>query len=79
MDGIIEKLEECFHVPVNLGIMRGFVSSFSGLSNIFYATGIGVIMYALEDRLRNNKGSFTPNNMFGQVMSRLRTVYDEYF
>ena len=38
MDGIMEKLEVMLKLPVRLGIMRGFISSFPGLSNSFYAT-----------------------------------------
>ncbi|MFH2137010.1 MAG: cell division protein FtsA [Candidatus Omnitrophota bacterium] len=79
MDGIIEKLEEYIKLPVHLGIMRGFVSGFSGLSNSFYATGIGLIMHALNERTTNVRTRCSNKGILGQLLSKLRGVYEEYF
>lgn len=79
MDGIIERLEQITKQPVSIGIMRGFVSSSTGLSNIFYATGIGLVMFVLNQRKHNNQSSFSNNSIVGKAIAKIRNIYEEYF
>lgn len=79
MDGIIEKLEKVIKLPVTLGIMRGFVSEFSGLSNIFYATSIGLVKYILNEQMQEYKHTPIPSGLFGKMVAKVKTMYDEYF
>ncbi|MFH1094478.1 MAG: cell division protein FtsA [Candidatus Omnitrophota bacterium] len=79
MDGIIEKLEKTLDLKVSMGIMRGFVSSSPGLSNIFYSTGIGLIMHALGQKTAENKKTFSTGNIRSKIMAKIREVYEEYF
>jgi len=79
MDGIIERLEKITKLPVNMGIMRGFVSGSSGMSNIFYATGIGLVMHALNDRKNYNNGVFLTHSFLGKMITKIRNIYEEYF
>ncbi|MBU1044881.1 MAG: cell division protein FtsA [Candidatus Omnitrophica bacterium] len=79
MDGIIERLEKITKLPVNMGIMRGFVSSSSGMSNIFYATGIGLVMHALNERRNFNQGAFLTHSALGKVFAKIKNIYEEYF
>jgi cell division protein FtsA len=79
MDGIIERLERMTNLPVSIGITRGFVSSFSGLSNVFYATGIGLVMHALKQRKGSDQNDFDKNNIISRMMVKVRNIYEEYF
>ncbi len=79
MDGIIEKLEKALNLKVKMGIMRGFVSSSSGLSNIFYSTGIGLIMHALGQKNIDYKKTFSSGNLRSKIMAKIREVYEDYF
>jgi len=79
MDGIIEKLEKTLNLKVSMGIMRGFISNSSSLSNIFYSTGIGLIMHALGQKNIDNKKTFSTGNIRSKIMSKIREVYEEYF
>ena len=79
MDGIIERLEKITRLPVIIGIMRGFVSGFSGLSNIFYSTGIGLVMYGLKEDRIINQPDFLNNNIMSRMMAKVRNIYEEYF
>ncbi len=79
MDGIIEKLEKILGLKVSMGITRGFVSSSSGLSNIFYSTGIGLIMHALRQKNIDNKKTFSTGNIRSKIVAKIREVYEEYF
>lgn len=79
MEGIIEKLEEAMRLPVRLAILRGFVSRISGISNIFYATGMGLILQLLEPRLQSHRSNITEKSFLRLVMAKMRSVYEEYF
>jgi len=79
MDGIIDKIEQITSLPVGMGIMRGFVSSFSGISNIFYSTGIGLIMQVLQEKTQNQDVAYSQDNIFARIMTQARTIYEEYF
>lgn len=79
MDGIIERLEKITKLPVSMGIMRGFVSSSSGLNNIFYATGIGLVMHALNELSNDNKSTLLTNSTLGKITAKIRNIYEEYF
>jgi cell division protein FtsA len=79
MDGIIERLESVMGLPVKLGIMRGFVSNLSGLSNIFYATSIGLVMHILNEQKDDYRAFMRGKGVLGQVVSKIRSVYEEYF
>ncbi|MCG2712373.1 MAG: cell division protein FtsA [Candidatus Omnitrophica bacterium] len=80
MDGIIEKMEKTLGLKVSMGIMRGFVSSSSSLiSNIFYSTGIGLIMHALGQKNTDNKKAFATYDIRSKIIAKIREVYEEYF
>ncbi len=79
MDGMIEKVENTLKVPVNMGIMRGFVSGCSGLSNIFYATAVGLVMHGLNEKNSGGRKRVALNGFLDQLLSRVRNVYEEYF
>ena len=79
MDGIMEKVEKLLNVPVSMGITRGFVSNCSGLSNIFYATAIGMVLHGLNDRDSVKRQRVVVNGFFDHVFSKFRNVYEEYF
>lgn len=79
MDGMIEKLEKTIKLKVRMGIVRGFVSGFSGSSNVFYATGIGLVMHALKEHDISGKRTFSSGDIFAKVLAKARNIYDEYF
>ncbi|MCP4649247.1 MAG: cell division protein FtsA [PVC group bacterium] len=79
MDGVIEKLERQLNLPIHLGITRGFVSSFSGLGNSFYATGIGLIMHALAEKGKKYKSRNLQRGVVAQLVSKVKNIYEEYF
>lgn len=50
LKGSIEIAEEVFDMPVKLGIPRGFTGLVDLVKNPIYATGIGLILYALKNK-----------------------------
>ena len=79
MDGIMEKLEEGLNLPVRLGIMRGFVSGFPGLSNSFYATAIGLVMHVLQNRGYDKSKNILQGSVVDRIVSHVKNIYEEYF
>ncbi|MBI4845959.1 MAG: cell division protein FtsA [Candidatus Omnitrophica bacterium] len=79
MDGVIERIEESLRLPVSLGIVRGFVSSMSGISNIFYATSIGLLMHAFSEQGEGKKKLALPQNGLEKIISCAKSIYEEYF
>jgi len=79
MDGMIEKLEKLVKLKVKMGIARGFLSGFSGSSNIFYATGIGLVMHALKERDSFGKATFSSGDILAKILAKARNIYEEYF
>ena len=57
MEGVAELAEEIFHAPVSLALPRG-VAGFSDIvRNPIYATGVGLLLYGLEQEDRSDRGS----------------------
>ncbi|MBU2062796.1 MAG: cell division protein FtsA [Candidatus Omnitrophica bacterium] len=81
MDGIIEKLEEISKTKVTLGIMRGFVSNISGISNTAYSTGVGLVMHILNKKVKNSEKSDTiiKWGILSGLITKIKSIYEDYF
>ncbi len=55
MEGAIELAEEVFHMPVRLGIPTGVKGLASAVSNPIHSTGVGLLLYARENALAQNR------------------------
>jgi len=79
MDGIMDMVEQALDCPVRLATMRGFVSSQHGISNLFYATSIGTVMYALSQQQEAQPEPAGGPRVVRYVAERLRQWYEDYF
>ncbi|MCM8812461.1 MAG: cell division protein FtsA [Candidatus Omnitrophica bacterium] len=79
MDGISDRMEAALGVPVRLGMLRGVIGNNSRLYSMLYAAGIGTVRYALDARRRPAEAVPLRKGFFGQVLSQMRYVYDQYF
>lgn len=48
MEGAVELAEEIFHMPVRLAIPQGIAGLTDIVSNPIYSTGVGLLMYAMQ-------------------------------
>ena len=52
MEGLIDLAEEVFHMPVRLGCPQYVNGIEDVLRNPIYATGVGLLIYAQQNRFR---------------------------
>jgi cell division protein FtsA len=48
----VELAEEVFHLPVRLGVPQHVSGLVDVVRNPIHATGVGLLLYGLEDQLR---------------------------
>jgi cell division protein FtsA len=78
MQGMVELGEEIFHMPVRMGAPRNI----GGLSDVVrtprYATGVGLLLYGLEQHKRDEV-SRVNSGSFGDVMASMKTWFQRNF
>jgi cell division protein FtsA len=78
MQGMVELGEEIFHMPVRMGVPRNI----GGLSDVVktprYATGVGLLLYGLEQHQRDEV-SRVNSGSFGDVMASMKTWFQRNF
>jgi cell division protein FtsA len=50
MEGAVELAEEIFHMPVRLGMPQGVAGLVDVVRNPIYATGVGLLLFGLQNR-----------------------------
>ena len=58
MEGVIELAEDVFHMPVRLGIPQNVEGLADVVRNPIYATGVGLLQYALHSSQDTGEGTF---------------------
>ncbi len=69
MEGVIELAEEVFHMPVRQGVPKGVSGLVDVVRNPIYATGVGLLMFGVQESL-----SFTKGGRLGSSSSYLETM-----
>ena len=57
MEGVAELAEEIFHAPVSLAMPRGVAGLADVVRNPAYATGVGLLLYGLEQEEHSGRSS----------------------
>lgn len=78
MQGMVELGEEIFHMPVRLGLPRYI----GGLSDVVktprYSTGVGLLLYGLE-QYQHNQATRQHSNSFNEVLSSMKAWFKRNF
>lgn len=69
MEGVIELAEEVFHMPVRQGVPKGVSGLVDVVRNPIYATGVGLLMFGVQESL-----SFTKGGRLGSSSSYFETM-----
>ena len=78
MEGVIELAEEIFHMPVRLGIPQFVTGLAENVKNPIYATGVGLLLYGLEqDQDRSTRIDI--NNGVKGIWGRMKSWYQGHF
>ncbi|MEZ5530257.1 MAG: cell division protein FtsA [Porticoccaceae bacterium] len=57
MEGVVELAEEIFHMPVRLGSPQNIKGLIDIVDNPIYSTGVGLLMYGMQQQQEGNKVS----------------------
>jgi cell division protein FtsA len=79
MRGIQQLAEQVFDLPVKVGVPGGISGLTEIVSDPLYATGVGLVLYGLDNRngkgLRNLNGA----NLFDRIFERMKSWFAESF
>ncbi|HYN76890.1 MAG TPA: cell division protein FtsA [Lamprocystis sp. (in: g-proteobacteria)] len=78
MKGLIELAEEVFHMPVRLGTPQYVIGMDEVMRNPVYATGVGLLIYARQNRFTKRPELRTAGGVKGAV-SRMRSWFQGNF
>ena len=78
MKGLIELAEEVFHMPVRLGTPQYVIGMDEVMRNPVYATGVGLLIYARQNRFAKRPELRTAGGVKG-AMSRMRSWFQGNF
>ncbi len=76
MEGVQELAEEIFHMPVSVGSPKNVRGMPDIISNPIYSTGVGLLLYGLEQQRQQATGRLGPG---AGVVDRLRRWFQENF
>jgi cell division protein FtsA len=79
MPGVSELAEQVFDMPVKLGVPAGFGGLMDLAQNPMHATGVGLVLYAMQDPERSGLRRLTEANMFEKILERMKRWYKEFF
>jgi cell division protein FtsA len=76
MEGMIELAEQIFDMPVKKGIPQGFSGLVDLVSTPIHSTGVGLILYGLEQlKEGKSKGGSKEKGWF----RRMKNLFGQYF
>jgi len=83
MEGVPELAEEIFNMPVRLGVPHNvlgldLLGLVDGLRNPIYATGVGLLQYGHQTRLRQ-RAEYISNQGFRGFMGRMKSWFQGNF
>lgn len=76
MDGMVELAEKVLDLPVRRGIPSNIGGLVDIVSNPIYATGVGLILYALK---KGGKGEIPNGNLFNKIVGFTKEWIKEFF
>ena len=77
MKGVVELAEEVFGVPVRLGISQGVVGPSEIVHNPIYATGLGLLLYGLQQQ--QERQELLPIPVLGNAFGRMKRWFQGRF
>ena len=80
---IMEGMPEISEQVLNLPVRRGIPMNVGGLVDIvnspIYATGVGLLLYAMKNQYSGSVHKFRNDNLFNKVFYRMKEWIGEYF
>jgi len=79
MEGVVELAEEIFHMPVRLASPQGISGLADVVNNPIYSTGVGLLMYGLQQQTRGNAPVNNRTEESESLMEKIKTWFKGNF
>jgi len=79
MEGVVELAEEIFHMPVRLAAPQGISGLADVVNNPMYSTGVGLLMYGLQQQGQGNAPVNNRTEESESLMDKIKTWFTGNF
>ena len=79
MEGVVELAEEIFHMPVRLAAPQGISGLADVVNNPMYSTGVGLLMYGLQQQAPDNSPVNNKPEDGESIMDKIKTWFTGNF
>jgi len=79
LEGCVSLTEEIFGLPVKVGVPMGFVGLMEATSNPIYATGIGLVLYGLENEEGVKEFKEDETKWWDRILQIMRQFVKDFF
>ena len=79
MEGVVELAEEIFHMPVRLASPQGISGLADVVNNPMYSTGVGLLMYGLQQQVQGNAPVNNRAEESESLMDKIKTWFTGNF
>jgi len=79
MEGVVELAEEIFHMPVRLAAPQGISGLADVVNNPMYSTGVGLLMYGLQQQGQGNAPVNNRAEESESLMDKIKTWFTGNF
>ena len=79
LEGCVSLAEEIFGLPVKVGVPKGFIGLMETTSNPIYATGIGLVLYGLENEEGVKDFKEDETKWWDRILQIMRQFVKDFF
>jgi len=78
LPGLVELAEDIFRLPARCGVPTGIGGMVEMVNSPMYATGVGLLQFALKQHHYGRFQKFTDDHLFGKIYHRMRDWFGEF-
>jgi cell division protein FtsA len=78
LPGIVELAEDVFRLPARCGVPTGIGGVVEMVNSPMYATGVGLLQFALKQHHYGRFQKSTDDHLFGKIYHRMRDWFGEF-
>jgi len=78
LPGLVELAEEVFRLPARCGIPTNIGGLVEMVNSPMYATGVGLLQFAVKQHHYGRFQKFTDDHLFGKIYHRMHDWFSEF-
>jgi len=79
LKGSAELAEKIFDLPVRIGVPKGVAGLVDVINSPVYATGVGLVLYGMKNRLDGKKTRSVGGYVFKKVSDKMKDWFSDFF